>query len=304
MRASSITRSSPVTARTSAAVTTSVPPDFSTTMCRSANAATWGRWVTTTTCAWRASSARRRPTSTAALPPTPASTSSKTNVGGRMAPDPGAVARATSMASITRDSSPPEAPWPSGRAGAPAWAARSISTSWPPQGPGSAVATAEPGPWGGQDVEMLLAAHAGAPALPLGHGASGGELSRVMLAIEVALATAPGSGAIRPPTFVFDEVDAGVGGKAAVEVGRRLAELARQAQVVVVTHLPQVAAFADRHIVVEKSGGTDVVTAADVRAVTGDDRVIELARMISGQEDSATALQHAAELLERSVVGR
>jgi len=166
------------------------------------------------------------------------------------------------------------------------------------------TATAELGPWGGQDVEMLLAAHAGAPALPLGHGASGGELSRVMLAIEVALATAPGSGAIRPPTFVFDEVDAGVGGKAAVEVGRRLAELARQAQVVVVTHLPQVAAFADRHIVVEKSGGTDVVTAADVRAVTGDDRVIELARMLSGQEDSATALQHAAELLERSVVGR
>ena len=95
---------------------------------------------------------------------------------------------------------------------------------------------------------MLLAAHAGAPARPLGQGASGGELSRVMLAIEVALATAPASSG--PATFVFDEVDAGVGGRAAVEVGRRLAELARQAQVVVVTHLAQVAAFADRHLVV------------------------------------------------------
>src|SRR5690606_15964293 len=117
----------------------------------------------------------------------------------------------------------------------------------------------ELGPWGAEDVRMLLVAHEGAPARPLGQGASGGELSRVMLAIEVALATAPGSGAARPPTFVFDEVDAGVGGKAAVEVGRRLAELSRQAQVVVVTHLAQVAAFADQHLVVTKSGdGADV----------------------------------------------
>ncbi|MBX9245290.1 DNA repair protein RecN [Actinotalea ferrariae] len=165
---------------------------------------------------------------------------------------------------------------------------------------------AELGPWGAEDVEMLLVAHAGAPARPLGQGASGGELSRVMLAIEVALATAPGSGAARPPTFVFDEVDAGVGGKAAVEVGRRLAELARQAQVVVVTHLAQVAAFADRHLVVTKSheGGADVITASGVRHVDGEDRVAELARMLSGQEDSDAARQHAAELLERSVVGR
>lgn len=163
-----------------------------------------------------------------------------------------------------------------------------------------------PGPWGAEDVEMLLEAHAGAPARPLGHGASGGELSRVMLAIEVALATSPGSGAARPPTFVFDEVDAGVGGRAAVEVGRRLAGLGRQAQVVVVTHLAQVAAFADQHLVVTKShaDGVDVVTASDVRAVDGEHRVSELARMLSGQEDSATARQHAAELLERSVVGR
>ncbi|WP_182113687.1 MULTISPECIES: DNA repair protein RecN [unclassified Actinotalea] len=164
--------------------------------------------------------------------------------------------------------------------------------------------TPEPGPWGAEDVEMLLASHAGAPPRPLGQGASGGELSRVMLAIEVALATAPGSGAARPPTFVFDEVDAGVGGKAAVEVGRRLAELALGAQVVVVTHLAQVAAFADRHLVVTKSTAGDVVTASDVRHVEGQDRVAELARMLSGQEDSDAARQHAAELLERSVVGR
>lgn len=164
----------------------------------------------------------------------------------------------------------------------------------------------ELGPWGAEDVEMLLVAHAGAPARPLGQGASGGELSRVMLAIEVALATAPGSGAARPRTFVFDEVDAGVGGKAAVEVGRRLAELAQGSQVVVVTHLAQVAAFADRHLVVTKDadGGADVVTASGVRHVDGEERVAELARMLSGQEDSDAARQHAAELLERSVVGR
>ncbi|MCV2393366.1 DNA repair protein RecN [Actinotalea sp. M2MS4P-6] len=161
----------------------------------------------------------------------------------------------------------------------------------------------EIGPWGAEDVEMTLVGHAGAPPRPLGQGASGGELSRVMLAVEVALATAPD--AQRPSTFVFDEVDAGVGGRAAVEVGRRLAELARHSQVVVVTHLAQVAAYADQHLVVSRSSkqGVDVVTASDVRRVDGADRVAELARMLSGT-DSATALEHAAELLERSVVGR
>ncbi|HEX5334209.1 MAG TPA: DNA repair protein RecN [Cellulomonas sp.] len=163
-----------------------------------------------------------------------------------------------------------------------------------------------PGPHGLDRVEMLLVPHAGAPARPLGKGASGGELSRVMLAIEVALATAPGGGDHRPGTFVFDEVDAGVGGKAAVEVGRRLAMLALDSQVLVVTHLAQVAAFADRHLVVTKSqaGGVDVVTESDVRAVVGPDRVRELARMLSGQEDSEAARTHAAELLELSGVGR
>lgn len=160
------------------------------------------------------------------------------------------------------------------------------------------------GPHGGDDIEMLLVPHAGAPARPLGKGASGGELSRVMLAIEVALATAPD--ADRPGTFVFDEIDAGVGGRAALQIGRRLAELARDAQVLVVTHLAQVAAFADRHLVVTKStgDGADVVTASDVRAVEGDDRVRELARMLSGQEESDAAHAHATELLALADVGR
>ncbi len=141
------------------------------------------------------------------------------------------------------------------------------------------------------DVELLLAANRGAEARPLGRGASGGELSRVMLAVEVALAeTNP------VPTFVFDEVDAGVGGKAAVEVGRRLAQLARHAQVVVVTHLPQVAAFADRHVVVVKShDGT--VTTSGLTSLDDEGRVRELSRMLAGLEDSETALAHAEELL-------
>ncbi|GIG28777.1 DNA repair protein RecN [Cellulomonas marina] len=164
----------------------------------------------------------------------------------------------------------------------------------------------EPGPHGADRVEMLLVPHAGAPARPLGKGASGGELSRVMLAIEVALAGEQGERGAGPGTFVFDEVDAGVGGRAAVEIGRRLASLARTAQVLVVTHLAQVAAFADHHLVVSKSsaGGVDVVTASDVRVVADDERVRELARMLSGQEDSDVARAHAAELLEASSVGR
>ncbi|GAA4286307.1 DNA repair protein RecN [Georgenia daeguensis] len=162
-----------------------------------------------------------------------------------------------------------------------------------------------PGPFGAETVELLLAAHPGAPARPLGQGASGGELSRVMLAIEVALAAAPGAEP-ESRTFVFDEVDAGVGGKAAVEVGRRLARLAHGAQVVVVTHLAQVAAFADRHLVVSKHtpGSDGAITATDVTSVEGEDRLRELARMLSGQEESETALRHAAELLERATVQR
>jgi DNA repair protein RecN (Recombination protein N) len=149
----------------------------------------------------------------------------------------------------------------------------------------------EPGPCGADEVEIRLAAHPGAPALPLHKGASGGELSRVMLAIEVVFA-----GADPVPTFVFDEVDAGVGGKAATEIGRRLARLARLAQVIVVTHLPQVAAFADTHLVVEKAGDGSVTSSGVVRL---DDagRVRELSRMLAGLEDSELGRAHASELL-------
>jgi DNA repair protein RecN (Recombination protein N) len=147
------------------------------------------------------------------------------------------------------------------------------------------------GPDGVDDVEMLLAANASSEPRPLDKGASGGELSRVMLALEVVLA-----GRNPVPTLVFDEVDAGVGGKAAVELGRRLARLAREAQVLVVTHLPQVAAFADRHYVVVKSDdGT--VTSSGLRAVDGGDRVRELSRMLAGLEGSQLAEAHAEELL-------
>ncbi|SCX54053.1 DNA replication and repair protein RecN [Klenkia marina] len=151
-----------------------------------------------------------------------------------------------------------------------------------------------PGPEGADEVALLLAAHPGAPARPVHKGASGGELSRVMLAIEVVFA-----GADPVPVMVFDEVDAGVGGQAAGEIGRRLARLAREHQVVVVTHLAQVAAFADNHLVVDKSADTSAgVTATDIRAVTGEDRVRELARMLSGLADSDTGQAHARELLE------
>jgi len=147
------------------------------------------------------------------------------------------------------------------------------------------------GPHGADEVEIRLAAHPGAPPLPLTKGASGGELSRVMLAIEVVFA-----GADPVPTFVFDEVDAGVGGKAAVEIGRRLARLARLAQVIVVTHLPQVAAFADNHLVVAKSSdGT--ITSTSVIRLEHEARVRELSRMLAGLEDSEFGQAHAAELL-------
>ena len=145
---------------------------------------------------------------------------------------------------------------------------------------------------GADDVRILLAPHPGADPRPIGKGASGGELSRLALAFEVALAdSAP------TPTMIFDEVDAGVGGAVAVEVGRRLSRLAASTQVVVVTHLPQVAAFADHHLVVEK-GSNGAVTAASVRGVDGDERVAELVRMLSGLQGSSTGAAHAEELLE------
>jgi len=154
------------------------------------------------------------------------------------------------------------------------------------------------GATGVDEVELLLAPHPGAPERPLAKGASGGELSRVMLAVEVVFA-----GADPVPTFVFDEVDAGVGGKAAVEVGRRLARLARSAQVVVVTHLPQVAAFADRHLVVVKSSdGT--VTRTGVKGLDDEGRVQELSRMLAGLEGSDLAKAHAEELLAAATAAK
>jgi DNA repair protein RecN (Recombination protein N) len=144
---------------------------------------------------------------------------------------------------------------------------------------------------GVDEVEFLLAANIGSVPRALAKGASGGELSRVMLALEVALA-----GTSPVPTFVFDEVDSGVGGKAAVEVGRRLAALAGSAQVLVVTHLPQVAAYADRHVVVEKASDGSVTTSGlTVLDAAGRER--ELSRMFAGMDESETALAHARELL-------
>jgi DNA repair protein RecN (Recombination protein N) len=147
------------------------------------------------------------------------------------------------------------------------------------------------GPDGADEVELRLIAHPGAPSLPLQKGASGGELSRVMLAIEVVFAGAGG-----PETLVFDEVDAGVGGTAAVEIGKRLARLARTHQVLVVTHLPQVAAFADRHLVVAKDTG-GAITTSGVHIVEETERARELARMLAGLPDSDLGIAHAEELL-------
>lgn len=145
---------------------------------------------------------------------------------------------------------------------------------------------------GRDQVAILLQPHVGTEPRPLAKGASGGELSRVMLAIEVVLA------ATDPvPTFVFDEVDAGVGGASATEIGRRLAKLAQRAQVIVVTHLAQVAAFSNNHLVVEK-GSDGAVTTSSVRLVHAEDRAQEMARLLSGSPDSESALAHARELLE------
>lgn len=154
-----------------------------------------------------------------------------------------------------------------------------------------AVEPGAPSAAGRDEVAILLAPHPGADPRPVAKSASGGELSRVMLAIEVVIA---GNGGV--PTFVFDEIDAGIGGAAAIEVGRRLAALAETSQVIVVTHLAQVAAFAGNHLsVVKASDGS--VTASNVRALDGAEREAEMARLLSGLPDSPAALEHARELL-------
>ena len=144
---------------------------------------------------------------------------------------------------------------------------------------------------GCDEVTLLLQAHKDGPLVPIAKGASGGEMSRVMLGLEVVLAKVQPVG-----TYIFDEVDAGVGGKAAIEVGRRLALLAKDAQVIIVTHLPQVAAWADSHFVVKKSSDGSVV-ASGVNKLAEAERINEIARMLAGLEESSSAQEHAAELL-------
>jgi DNA repair protein RecN (Recombination protein N) len=156
-----------------------------------------------------------------------------------------------------------------------------------------------PGRHGADDVEILLAANPGSAPRTVAKAASGGELSRVMLALEVVTAAA---GGVDVPTFVFDEVDAGVGGAAALDVGARLAALSRHAQVLVVTHLPQVAAYADCHLVVRKASDGHI-TSSGVHAIEGDERLRELARMMAGV-DSESALDHARELVAETAARR
>ena len=148
-----------------------------------------------------------------------------------------------------------------------------------------------PSAFGLDQVAFLLRPHRGGSLMPIQRAASGGELSRLMLGLEVVLA-----GVSPVATLVFDEVDAGVGGSAAVEVGRRLAQLGQHRQVLVVTHLPQVAAFADHHWVVQKSTSGNV-TASDLRHVEGDERIKELTRMLAGLTESSSGRAHAEELL-------
>jgi DNA repair protein RecN (Recombination protein N) len=150
------------------------------------------------------------------------------------------------------------------------------------------------GPGPADDVRFLLAANPGEAMLPLAKVASGGELARAMLALRLALMTQHGGHDGR--TLVFDEVDAGIGGEAALAVGRSLGDLGADAQVLVVTHLPQVAAFADHQVAVAKveAGGRTVSSA---RALDDGERVVELSRMLSGQPGSSAARDHAEELL-------
>ena len=150
---------------------------------------------------------------------------------------------------------------------------------------------------GEDEINMLLAGHAKAKPMPVHSSASGGELSRVMLAIEVALSARKTSN--RKHTFIFDEIDAGVGGKAAVAIGRRLKKLATNAQVVVVTHLAQVAVFGNNHVLIEKTADTDSVS-SELRVLSEENRVQEIARMLSGQDNSDTAVVHAEELLDEA----
>ena len=180
-----------------------------------------------------------------------------------------------------------------------AMAGASLEVRVTPRRPDEAVHDEGLGPWGLDEVAFLFTPFEGSPQLPMGKSASGGELSRLMLALELAAADARGAG--DGQTFIFDEVDAGVGGKAAVELGRRLSRLAAHAQVIVVTHLAQVASWADAQYVVAKTQSGQGVSTA-ITAVEGEARVHEIARMLSGSESEAS-LDHARELLAVSKPG-
>ena len=156
---------------------------------------------------------------------------------------------------------------------------------------------------GADGIDFLFTPFPGSPQMPMGKSASGGELSRLMLALELVAAEkhVVAGGSVPPMTFIFDEVDAGVGGKTAVELGARLAKLAQSAQVIVVTHLPQVASWADEQYVVAKGETDDGSIATTINQVRGEARVHEIARMLSGSESEAS-LEHAEELLKSSVL--
>ena len=156
---------------------------------------------------------------------------------------------------------------------------------------------------GADGIDFLFTPFPGSPQMPMGKSASGGELSRLMLALELVAAEkhVVAGGSVPPMTFIFDEVDAGVGGKTAVELGTRLAKLAQSAQVIVVTHLPQVASWADEQYVVAKGEMDDGSIATTINQVRGEARVHEIARMLSGSESEAS-LEHAEELLKSSVL--
>lgn len=156
------------------------------------------------------------------------------------------------------------------------------------------VEPAPMGPRGADSVTIMLAANPGSDLAPLAKAASGGELSRVRLALEVVVAQPQ-----VPQTFVFDEIDSGVGGAVGIEIGRRLRQLARRHQVIVVTHLAQVAAFADTHVVITKASD-GAITSSGLREVTGSGREIELSRMMSGMVDSESGLEHAHDLLREA----
>jgi len=154
------------------------------------------------------------------------------------------------------------------------------------------------GPYGMDDIEFLISANPGSPLLPLAKIASGGELSRVMLALKTIFAQ---NDAV--DTLIFDEIDTGIGGEVAVSVGQHIKNLAENKQIFCITHLASIAVYADNQIKIEKSV-TGGITSSNVHPVTGDERIREIARMLSGDEYSESSLEHARAMLEKYNGGR